>query len=290
MLLNIQKTNERIIKDMVHLGKKFFPEGHDNLNDNYLRWILNHNPFGESYVATAYEGDDLIGMITLIPIILRNDKETRQCYFAINVLTDPAHRNKNIFLKLADLCISFCSENCAWLIGHPNRVALPGWKRKKMNFRGVLFPHLKFPSLKIFSRKIKRVDKNEMVPSFDIDSFNNGWSINYTKEFIQWRYVSSPSKKYEIFNILDSNGQLEGFFVCRKFKFGIKLLVDHFDISGAFNVSHPTSFLLTLMPASVVGAGLNLPINKSIPFFVTTYGSFQDNLNFSRLTLGATDF
>lgn len=290
MKLSIQKFSENILKDMVILGESFYPKDHLNLSRSYLDWILNKNPFGLSLIATAYEGNVLIGMISLIPLVLSNGRDLKQCYFAINVLTHPQHRNKNIFLKLADICISYCSENSYWLLGHPNRLALPGWTRKKMNFRGRLLPRLKFPSFSFFSKDVIKVTSEDMIPAFDTTGCVGGWHINYTKEFLEWRYFSTlPGKKYEIFIIKNKTGQTTGFFSCRQFKFGIKLLVDYFYSEPGINVSHPTSFLLAMLPKDVSSGGISLPFDKSIPFFVTTYGSTECNTNFDALTLGATD-
>ena len=70
------------------------------VKDNYLNWFYGKNPNGPATLIVAHEGDLWIGLIVLIPITLYFKQQEQRACFAVNVLTHPEHRAKNLFVKM----------------------------------------------------------------------------------------------------------------------------------------------------------------------------------------------
>ncbi len=292
--ISTHTCNLALIDRIIALGGLHFQPGDKNLNKLYLSWLLLQNPFGDSYVVTAEENGVLIGMTCLIPLVLSNGHVKKKCFFAANVLSHPQHRGKNIFLKIIDEIVAFVKSNDAWLIGHPNRNALPGWKRKKMQFRNILKPYIILPRFSFRSSSSSfEVKFRDDLPEIITVPIDSKWRLAYSKEFLSWRYIDNPYKsEYRLFCSTDPDGKIFEFYVLKKFKLGFSLLVDWLGPNSLPVIARSFSFVLAMLPEELGRASpyLHLKLDKEIPYFVTVFDYTNIDVNFEAITLGASDF
>ncbi len=287
---------------LIELGNTYYPKGHPAVSRDYLRWLYLDNPSGSATLIVAHENDLWVGLIALIPIALECQGAMQKACFAVNVLTHPGHRSKNLFVKMIQLARQVLAEQGVWLVGHPNANAMPGWKRQKMHFRAPLHLRLAKFNWSVPLKKIRRI--NSLVELRELPS--NFWSslgerpdfhVKYTPEFIAWRFLDAPRKKYEICAV-ELRGKLLGLRVTRNFRGAVDLMVDFIaptPLLGAVlsSVFRPTVVLhpgLGHTAGSMADGCWRLPYGRVFPFFLTTWGG-ESNLNdHSGITLAASDF
>jgi hypothetical protein len=287
---------------LIELGSTYYPKSHPAVSRDYLRWLYLDNPSGSATLIVAHENDLWIGLIALIPIALECGGVVRKACFAVNVLTHPDHRGKNLFVKMIKFARQILSGEGVWLLGHPNANAMPGWRRQKMHFRAPLRLRLaKFN----WSLPFKRVGRiNSLAELRELPS--DFWSslgdrpdshVKYTPEFIAWRFLEAPMKQYVVCAV-ELKGKLIGLRVTRHFRGPVDLMVD---------VIGPVSMMgnvlsSVLRPTLVMHSGLghlggviadgcwSLPYRRVFQFFLTTWGDESNLDDHSGITLAASDF
>lgn len=288
--------------NLISLGITYYPANHPALTDSFLTWLYLNNPDGKATLVIAQEAELWIGIMVLIPITLEHSSGQLQnaCY-AINVLTHPDHRTKNLFIKMISHAKKFLQEQNVWLLGHPNANAIPGWKRQKMQFREPLQLYInKFsPFTGTHKERIKNFEQlNNISKEFLAElTFKTEAHVKYTAEFISWRYLDAPHKKYHIFSVYKKN-KLLGLYVTRNFKIGVDLLIDFITPSVSNyaallgSIYKPTLLMLPNFnnaQPEVLKACWKLPVKREFPFFVTTWIK-EDTFDMSSITLAASDF
>src|SRR5260221_349964 len=113
-----------------------YPVAHPARRTEYLQWLHLSNPFGNG-IVTLVVGDDqsLLAAMGAVPFRIGVGRESLIAYSVVNVLVHPLHRTKNLFVKMIRVLFASLRERGAWLVGHPNDAAFPGWKRAKMCFK-----------------------------------------------------------------------------------------------------------------------------------------------------------
>lgn len=290
------------IESLVGLGGTYYPEGHAALSKDFLRWLYLDNPNGPATLIVAHDDDLWIGLIALIPIFLECHGKLQKACFAVNVLTHPDHRTKNLFVKMIKCARQSLTEQGVWLLGHPNANAVPGWKRQKMNFRDSLHLYLtKFNWILPFrnTRRICSLEQLRELPSDFWQSLTErpDTYLKYTPEFIAWRFLDAPHRKYVV-SAVESRGNLLGLRVTRRFKGPVDLMVDFVapvsmlgDVLSS--VSRPTLIMHSGLGCTANGINRGcwkLPFKRVFPFFVTTWDSTSVVDNLSGITLAASDF
>lgn len=287
---------------LIELGRTYYPVGHPVLTDGFLKWLYLDNPAGSATLIVAEEDGLWIGLIALVPVILECSNQLQQACFAVNVLTHPSHRTKNLFVKMIKYARQVLPEQGIWLLGHPNANAVPGWKRQKMNFRAPLHLYLaKFNLVLPFMniRRIHSLEKLRELPSNFWESLTEriDTHIKYTPEFIAWRFLDAPHREYVV-SAVESRGDLLGLRVTRGFRGPVDLMVDFVaPVSMLGNVLSSVRWP-TLVMHSGVGCSANeiargcwqLPFKRVFPFFVTTWDSTSVIDDISGVTLAASDF
>ena len=135
---------------LINLGNSYYPIDHPALHSVFLQWYYLDNPVGRAKLIVAKDNELWIGVIVLIPVELECSGQLQNGYYAVNVLTHQNYQGKGIFGKMICYASEILAKNQLWLIGHPNRSAIPGWKHQNMRFRDDLQLYLaKFK--KIFS-------------------------------------------------------------------------------------------------------------------------------------------
>lgn len=294
--------NSRHMEPLIRLGRSYYPTEHPALSKDFLKWLYLDNPSGPATLIVAQEEEVWIGLIALIPIVLECQGKLQNACFAVNVLTHPDHRTKNLFMKMIKFSRQVLVEQGIWLLGHPNVNALPGWKRQKMSFRDSLHLYLvKFnwmlPAMNI--RTIDSLDQLRELSSGFWESLTEKPDIHvkYTPEFIVWRFLDNPHRKYVVSSV-ESNGKLLGLRVTRRFKGPVDLMVDC--VAPVFGFGDVMSSVRrpTLVMHTGLGCAANeinrrcwsLPFKRVFPFFVTTWDSALVVNDFSGITLAASDF
>jgi hypothetical protein len=286
---------------LIALGGTYYPYGHPALSKDFLRWMYLDNPSGPATLIVAHENDLWIGIIALIPIVLECQGMVQKACFAVNVLTHPSHRTKNLFVKMIKFARQLLAEQGVWLLGHPNANAVPGWKRQKMNFRDPLRLHIAKFNLSLPLKGIRRISSLAQLrelPSSLWETLTErpDMHVKYTPEFISWRFLDAPHKKYTVFAV-ESRGQLLGLRVTRRFKGPVDLMVDFVapvpmlgDVLSS--VRRPTLVMHSGLgcAASEINKGCwRLPYKRVFPFFVTTWNDASDADDLSGITLVASD-
>lgn len=283
------------------LCKMHYVEGHPVFNDEFLSWIYLENPAGIAKLIVASEGDEWIGVMALIPIVLECD-EPQSAYFVIHVLTHPEHRKKNLFVKMIRFARDELSNQGVWLLGHPNASAKPFWKRQKMEFRDSLFIYfakIRIPFSGYKESRIKSFNQLKQLPEEfwkELSRISNV-HIKYSPEFIAWRFLDAPHKEYIVTSV-EKNGNLLGLRVTRRYKGPIDLMIDCIGTKEAMGDLLKSAYRPTLIMHSGVGSSeeailsssLRIPVKREIPFFVTTWQCKELDFDVTGITLAASDF
>jgi GNAT superfamily N-acetyltransferase len=106
-------------------------------NGRFLEWKHLQNPFGESPMWVALEGERVVGFRALLRWdFVRPDGTTVGAARAVDTATDPDFQRRGIFTRLAQAAIQALPEAGIELIFNtPNDVSLPGYL--KMGWREV---------------------------------------------------------------------------------------------------------------------------------------------------------
>lgn len=287
-------------KDMaaaLSLGQTYFESGHHCLDAAYLDWLYLRNPAGPAVMAIAAIGDRWVGMMALVPVWLRCGPSRQLVRYAVNVVADPAFRGRNIFINLIKATREQLAREGVWLIGHPNAVALPGWRRQKMAFCEPLRPCLVLPLPALGQGRLRTITLPMLREVEAVRSTSHqAWQIDHNLDYLQWRYFDPPHRRYAL-RMLERSGALTPHLrVERAFRFGVNLMVDWTTresvLAGSGLMPH-----LVMLPASVIqefSTKRLVPLSekRNVPFFVSTWGGNdgESSVPFSHITLGASDF
>lgn len=281
----------------IKLGQSYYPPDSPCLNHEYLHWLYFQNPHGTATLVHAQVGEEWVGMTALIPVRLRRGAEVARARYAVNVLSHPAHRTKNIFVKMIAAMKSHLAGSNEMLIGHPNAAAVPGWKRQKMEFRDDLYPCVVLPNLMLGSRKWQRLsDANALSGVKFCADGGESFRIDHDRDYVTWRYLRAPHRTYNVYVSNADNGVGTEMIVTRRFRAGTTLCVDW---TSDVAVKKGFGFLpyLAMLPLQVrdnlIGSRRGVPLGdgKKIPFFATRFGTENHrNSEFAGVTLGASDF
>ncbi len=288
-------------KDMAQalaLGRTYFSPEHPCLDARYLEWLYLRNPAGAALMAVATVGEKWVGMMALVPVWLRCGVASQLVRYAVNVVVDPAYRGRNIFIHLIKATREHMAEAGEWLMGHPNAVALPGWKRQKMAFCPPLRPHAVLPRLAVGSDRWEQVAVGQLGELAALCRHNLGstWRIDPDPDYLRWRYFDPPHRQYVVRVLARKKAWTPHMLVDRSFRFGVRLIVDWTTPEAVQSI---TGYLprLVMLPKPV-SEGMTtrrlMPLNeqRSMPFFVSTWGAAAGAVGagFDRITLGASDF
>jgi GNAT superfamily N-acetyltransferase len=292
-------ASEEHFDHLLELNRCYYPEGHPALDRNYFQWLCLQNPAGPANFVVAEEDGKWIGVIVLVPVWLANGCTPQKACFAVNVLSHPAHRGKNLFSRMIAHAKGELTAREMWLIGHPNANAVSGWKRQKMQFRSSLSVHLAkwaFPFSTFETRRLTCIENLPAELWDELDASASGIRMRITPEFVRWRYFSAPHRQYSIVSI-GQNGRVLGIRITRKFRWPFDLFVDYFGNLAAAPTGALGGRRLTLCLGPVDSrsqTGLRrhmwaLPVERELPFFVTTWRA-EDGFDMSGITLSASDF
>ncbi len=289
--------------NLIELGKTYYNEDSLVINLNFLNWLYLDNPNGAAEMVFVKDGELLVGIVALIPIMLESKEIKQDAFFAVNVLTHPLYRGKNLFGRMIEKIKELMSNKKKWLIGHPNSNAIKGWTKYSMQFREplVLFMN-KYKLSNLWKFEKTRIENIAQLMEIK-ENFWRGlaekanFHVQYTPEFLAWRFLDSVGKNYTITKI-SQRGNLLGLVITRKYKLCFDLLIDVIakddDVDKVLGslvkptlIAAPSKGEFTESISKVVS---KLPLQKSFPFFVTTWSNDFDPYDFSGVTFSASDF
>ncbi|MGV3931096.1 GNAT family N-acetyltransferase [Citrobacter braakii] len=235
MITALEKVDLKLIAEIKIFYKYYYAEDNKLFNEMYLPWLLYNNPHGDGLSVNIKIDNELVANMFLIPVRLIQDGREKYAYYATDVLTHPHHRDKNLFVKLIRRGIEYLKEKNACLIGHPNSNSLPGWKRIKMNFQPVINSFLSKPSL-CNKRKVitdaSQVRESEREDIINILCSSGNLIVASDMDFLTWRYINHPIRKYNIEFIYDKY-KLVGVIVYVKYKGIIDRVLHYIAIPGS---------------------------------------------------------
>jgi hypothetical protein len=265
------------------------------LSPVYTSWLYENNPYGRAKIVTATNGKNWVGFMALIPVALMSRFQVRAAYYVVNVLVDPLERGKNVFGSMIQIAQSHVRSEGAILMGHPNAAAIGAWRRAGMRFLSPLAAHIiaPLPSLgKVRTRPLKRNELGELVNLIDKDLRVRGdMNVILTEDYVDWRFFRHPTNAYQLRTVI-IDGEPAGFWVVRKLRTGMHLLVDLFVTETHAAAALASCPILTFAFTGAEAAGCPLwrsPIRKELPFFCTDDRSALGTLDGTRLGLTTSD-
>lgn len=277
----------------------FFPAGDRLLSERYHTWLCAENPCGPAKIVTISLNEVWAGFMALIPVTVGRSAERRMGYYAVNVLVDPGHQGKNLFSRMITPACELALEENAVLIGHPNAAALRFWQRKRMHFGADLRPALAIPGLgrlKLAPRRVRTADDlssaAELLGASDTPS--DHWKVLASPEFLDWRFLSHPTNRYEI-TMLERRGAPVAVQVVRRITPFVHLFMDQWAApswSDAATHCLPLAtihFTSTEATSGPIRGLVNLPLKRRMPFFATDFAAPACPGALANLGLSATD-
>lgn len=286
-----------LVPELIELFSREYQSSDRLLDESYLMWLYERNPFGVATIIYAKLDGFVIGSMALIPVRLAKSGKSVQALFVVNVLVDSRHRGRKIFDAMIQVAQSFARERCALLMGHPNAAARSAWLRNGMHFHQPLVPRLIIPKPQILKSSRRKLCINELM-SF-LDERNDKMSrletydVLFSVEYLEWRYFQHPTTTYVVSpSRLDR--RVVGVAITKKWARGINLLVenlvlDHEKWRGMSNAPNMTIALLTDDAKKASECTFLVPSRRRASFFCTPPEGRIDSSAFRNLGLSASD-
>ena len=118
----------RYKKDILGLFSESYGQ---ELPDELWDWAYIDNPFGNPYVALAFD-DGLIAHYAVIPYPLVDEAGVKQeSFLSMTTMVAKSHRKYGLFTKLASLVYDELKKDGAdFVMGFPNRMSAPGFRKR----------------------------------------------------------------------------------------------------------------------------------------------------------------
>ncbi|MEQ5128031.1 GNAT family N-acetyltransferase [Providencia alcalifaciens] len=292
----LQVTSSKLTKSLLEKLNSFYATFYDKnnriFNENYLPWLLNNNPVGNGKVITITLDNELISSMLIVPIEVKSTIDIKKGYFVTDVLSHPNHRDKNLFVRMIRFLVTRVKEENSFIIGHPNKNAIPGWKRTKMEFQSPLQSLLYIGNLrsifKIKKIKLKTLSQLEEINNY-LCSPESNLIINADAKYLYWRYLQHPTNNYDVVaHYIDNN--FVGITVEVKTKKLIKKVI-HSDVITDYQQLVYTSSLakMFILPQNFSTKTGHRLSNKDITYFFTSYNELDEDIEHISLTLASSD-
>ncbi len=204
-------------KKLINFYRTYYEDDNKIFKDGYLDWFLLNNPNGKSKIITITLDEVLISCMFLIPVRFKTLDKVKSGYFVADVLTHQDHRDKNLFVKMIRYAVEIVKSESAFIMGHPNRYAIPGWKRTKMKFSSPIRSYLSKPSLINKERKVVIETASQLKEIFNNHEPSCYSIIDPDPDYLSWRFLKHPVNKYKI-EAIYSHEQLLAVEISYKFK------------------------------------------------------------------------
>lgn len=257
------------VGELASFLKEEYPSGEIS-DEKYLAWEYLGNPFGSAIVSTARnEEKKIISQYALAPMIVQVDGTGTLATLSLNTLTAEEYRGKGLFQSTANETFNYCAANeVAFTYGIPNSNSFPGFIRrlKFIHAGNLVFMARPLKPIKVFSAMMNRRNKkkgesivfipdenelknnsvSELIFPTDEKRYNDflsHWdkqiSIQRTPEYLNWRYVQNPLRKYTIFKLMVGD-EIKAIAVIRAMHlYGLKvcLIMDHISLDKSHSIN-----------------------------------------------------
>jgi Acetyltransferase (GNAT) domain len=238
------------IHELAELARSAYDTG-EIIDEDYLKWEYRDNPDGKALVYLAGDERKIMSQYIVLPRRYVLEQERRTGSISLNTITHPGYRGKGYFTQLAELTYSECiNKQIEFTIGFPNKNSVKGFIGKlKFTLIGSLPLMLKvnnpfkaFSSF-VFRRNMEDDDfkidlripgVTELDLKTDLDAYSVFWkefikrnifTTDRSPEFINWRYVQIPIRKYHLYKVV-TNEKIESVIVLRtKRIFGVRCAI-----------------------------------------------------------------
>jgi hypothetical protein len=267
----IEIHNSENLEELLDLIKTNYNSS-DIINRKYLNWQYKANPVGRPVMEVARQSNsnDLVGQYLVIPLGYVKDGNLVKGSLSLNTLTREDFRGKGLFTKLATATYNSClTQGITFTIGFPNPNSYGGFV-KKLGFKNpgelqFLIKPLSYLGIvvdKIKNRKLnerhgddlpmKKFEQIELGEPFKIEELllENGtneyadfwnrvskgyhFTTDRNHEYIKWRYIDLPTRKYKLLKITENNF-IKGILVLRNkqvYGLNVGIIVDFFGERG----------------------------------------------------------
>ena len=108
------KLSLRDYDEVVRTGYVRLFTGESEYSTDLLAWRSGANPHGKSKFAVVLDGDDVVGIIALIPTRLRGATGEILGYQAVDAVVDRAYRGQGVFVKLGAVAQDQLDADVLW--------------------------------------------------------------------------------------------------------------------------------------------------------------------------------
>jgi hypothetical protein len=218
-----------------HAYDTLFP-GDPDKNADLLDWRFRRNPHGEAKFAVARRGEEIVGLIALVPSHLRSGAGELLGYQAIDTAVHPSCRGRGVFIEMGKVAQDPEALGGDILWGFPNANAAPGWYGRLgwSNFGTVPLLMRPLRSSFLFGRvhpKLRKLDvplvRDRESPaevyddgarlSADVDQLwqrvapQFGIAVDRSGKWMRWRLMDKPGTSYRCVGLKSGSGELEAF-------------------------------------------------------------------------------
>lgn len=217
-------------------------------DEKYLKWQYYLNPSGKAVIKLANDSEKniLAGEYIVIPMKLKVEDKVVIGTLSLNTLTRKEYRGQGIFTGLANGVYKECSnKGLAFTYGFPNQNSYPGFIKKlefkelgqvplvikPLNYKVIVEKKINkylsklvpsFNSYKRYNDKNKNKDFNvyaideDNVKDIDVlwDKIKDSFKVIGVRDsqYIKWRYINIPLRKYKILALKKDN-EILGYIV-----------------------------------------------------------------------------
>lgn len=192
----------------------------------FWRWRFIENPFGRGIIKLLFDGQELIGHYALMPVAVQVKSGVVKAAFSMTTMTHPDYSGKGIFAYLAEETYKLCQERgLNFVYGFPNRNSYPGFA-KRLRWHLAKMTVLKERQPSATKRRpirtnlsVKKVERFEDTMDLLWDRVKEGYAVAIprTKQYLNWRFVSSPDVQYAKYIVSDSYQTILGYVVLKTY-------------------------------------------------------------------------
>lgn len=187
--------------------------GESKLQKSEAIWRYKHldNPFGQSLVLVAQEGDQIIGVRAFMRWQWQYKNKVHAAFRAVDTATHPDHQGKGVFKKLTLKAIEMGKQNGDhFIFNTPNNQSMPGYlkmgweKVSKLKVRLIPTSPLswKADDQKLEYALFKECSDEHIKSLCDkhnvVTSKKNVLFTPKSQAYLKWRYENNPLQEYEV--------------------------------------------------------------------------------------------
>lgn len=234
--------SDEYLKQIIEMTREYYGEENDIANEDYICYEYFNNVNGDVLMRLALDEENgvIAGQYAVIPMKMKVNRKIVNCLMSVNTLTRKEYRGQKIFTGLADSVFEDAADKgYEFVYGMPNQNSYPGFVKKlRFDNIGAVPLYLKpispsnmvmdFKKSKIlevlakpfnmfFDAKQPKLDKNMKLVKLDKSSLklaDDFWEkvqneypiiVERTSEYLKFRYLDIPRRKYECYYILENN-------------------------------------------------------------------------------------